>query len=105
MKPKLGITKIWQDDDMMELRIDACDGTSTFSNKVYVGHHNLRDVVSEINTFKDHIYGGIYDLRFGELLLCLVAVRLRVINWGEEFEELKIDLGLRSVLPMTRFEK
>ncbi len=51
---------------MIELRIDACDGTSVFSNKVYVGHQNLRQVVGELNTFKDHIYGGIYDLRFGE---------------------------------------
>ena len=66
LKPKLGFTKIWQDDDMMELRIHACDGTSTFSNKVYVGHQNLRNVIRELNTFKDHIYGGIYDLRFGE---------------------------------------
>lgn len=51
---------------MLELRIDACDGTSAFSNKVYVGHQNLRDVVGELNTFKDQVYGGIYDLRFGE---------------------------------------
>ena len=66
MKPKLKLTKIWQDDDMMELRIHACDGTSAFSNKIYVGHQNLRNVVRELNTFKDQIYGGIYDLRFGE---------------------------------------
>lgn len=51
---------------MVELRIEACDGTSTFSNKVYVGHQNLGDVVVELNTFKDHVYGGLYDLRFGE---------------------------------------
>ncbi len=51
---------------MVELRIDVCDGTSAFSNKVYVGHQNLRDVVDELNRFKDQIYGGLYDLRFGE---------------------------------------
>jgi len=66
LKPKLAFTKIWQDDDMVELRIDACDGTSSFSNKVYVGHKNLSDVVVELNTFKNHIHGGLYDLRFGE---------------------------------------
>ena len=66
MKPKLAFTKIWQDEDMVELRIEVCDGTSTFSNKVYVGHPNLREVVVKLNTFKDHIYGGLYDLRFGE---------------------------------------
>jgi hypothetical protein len=51
---------------MMELCIEACDGTSTFSNKVYVGPQQLRDVIAELDTFKDHIYGGLYDLRFGE---------------------------------------
>lgn len=66
MKPRLGFTEIWKDDDIVALRIDACDGTSTFSNKVYVGHQHLRDVVDELNTFKDHVFGGIYDLRFGE---------------------------------------
>lgn len=51
---------------MVELRIEACDGTSTFSNKVHVGHQHLREAAVKLNTFKDHIYGGIYDLRFGE---------------------------------------
>lgn len=51
---------------MVELRIEACDGTSSFMNKVYVGHQNLHDVIRELNTFKDHLHGGLYDLRFGE---------------------------------------
>lgn len=51
---------------MVELRIEVCDGTSTFSNKVYVGNQDLCNVVVALNTFKDHIYGGLYDLRFGE---------------------------------------
>ncbi len=51
---------------MVELRIEVCDGTSTFSNEVYVGNQDLRDVIVALNTFKDHIYGGLYDLRFGE---------------------------------------
>jgi hypothetical protein len=66
LQPKLAFRKIWQDDDMVELRIEACDGSSTFSNKVYVGHQNLRDVIVELNRFKDQIYGGLYELRFGE---------------------------------------
>ncbi|WP_217363358.1 hypothetical protein [Duganella rivi] len=51
---------------MVELRVEACDGTSMFSNKVYVGHHSLRETVIDLHRFKDHIYGGLYDLRFGE---------------------------------------
>ena len=66
MKPQLRLTKIRQDDDVVELRIEACDGVSTFSNKVYAGHQYLRDVVIELETFKDHINGGLYDLRLGE---------------------------------------
>lgn len=51
---------------MVELRIGACDGTSAFSNKVYVGHQKLRDAVGALNRFKDHVHGGLYDLRFGD---------------------------------------
>jgi len=51
---------------MTELRIDVFDGTSMVSIKVYVGHRRLRDVVGELNAFKDHVYGGIYDLHIGE---------------------------------------
>jgi hypothetical protein len=62
----ISFTKLWSDDDMVELRIEVSDGRSSFSNDVYVGHVQLRTVVAELETFKTHIYGGLYDLRFGE---------------------------------------
>ena len=62
----INFKKIWSDDDMVELRIEVSDGRSSFSNDVYVGHAQLRSVVAELDTFKAHIYGGLYDLRFGE---------------------------------------
>ena len=66
MKPGMRFAKIWQDEDMVELRTELCDGNSLFTNKIYVGHRHLADTVSGLHTFKDHIYGGIFNLRFGE---------------------------------------
>lgn len=66
MPPKLEFASTWMDDDMMQLNAVVFDGRSSFSNKVYVGHRQLKDVVAELHAFKDRIYGGIYDLRFGE---------------------------------------
>ena len=66
MKPKMVFEKIWTDDDMAELHITACDGTASFTNRVYVGHTGFRDVTEELHGFKDKIHGGIYDLRFGK---------------------------------------
>jgi hypothetical protein len=66
VKRGITFTKIWCDDDMVELRIDVADGKSLFSNQVYVGYSQLTDTVSQLNIFKDHIHGGIFDMRFGE---------------------------------------
>lgn len=65
---KLGIrfSKIWFDDDLLELRIGVSDGTSCFSNQVYVGHADFADTVSRLCVFKVHAHGGLLDVRFGE---------------------------------------
>ena len=51
---------------MMELRIEVSDGASLFCNQVYVGYADFSDAVSQLDTFKDHIHGGLLDMRFGE---------------------------------------
>lgn len=66
MKPEITFAKIWFDDDMVEFRIGVSDGKSLFVNEVYVGHEHLEDVIRALTIFKDQVYGGIYDLRFGE---------------------------------------
>jgi hypothetical protein len=66
MKPGIHFTKVWFDNDMVELRIDVSDGSSLFSNQVYVGYSMLADVVAELDVFKDRIYGGVLDIRLGE---------------------------------------
>ena len=66
MKPGIQLTKVWFDDDMVELRIDVSDGTSFFSNRVYVGYSALTKAVAQLDDFKSHIHGGLLDVRFGE---------------------------------------
>lgn len=60
------MTKVWFDDDMVELKIDVFDGTSMFSTKVYVGYESLDQAVRHLDVFKKHINGGLFDLKFGE---------------------------------------
>ena len=51
---------------MIKLRIDVSDGASLFSNQVYVGYSDFSDAVSQIDAFKNHVHGGLIDIRFGE---------------------------------------
>lgn len=66
MKPEIRICHIWSDVDIVEIKIDVSDGISTFSNRVYVGHEELTDAISKLHVFKDHLHGGLLDVRFGE---------------------------------------
>ena len=66
MKPGIQISSVWSDDDLVELRNVVSDGRSCFSNKVYAGHGVLEDAVSSLHVFKEHVHGGLFDLRFGE---------------------------------------
>ena len=59
-------TKVWLDNDMVELQVDVSDGTSLFSNRIYVGHATLAQTVNDLEAFKDKLYGGLLDVRFGE---------------------------------------
>lgn len=66
MKLGIHLTKIRSDDDMVELKVDVSDGVSAFSNKVYVGYSDFTDTVARLDKFKDHVHGGLLDMRFGE---------------------------------------
>lgn len=65
MKPSIVLKKIWEDDEMVELTISMTDGKSLFQCDVYVGHQTMAETVKNLNVFKDHVYGGLYDLEFG----------------------------------------
>ena len=66
MKPGIRFTREWSDIDMVALHIGIADGNSTFVNRIYVGHRQLRATVEGLQAFKDQIHGGLFDLRFGE---------------------------------------
>ena len=66
MQPGISLKKIWSDEHLIELKIDSFDGNSLFSNEVYVGHQEIEDLIEGLNTFKDHVHGGIYDIQLGE---------------------------------------
>jgi hypothetical protein len=66
MKPEIRIFRVWSDADVVELKVEVSDGSSRFSNRVYVGQADLSDAVSRLDTFKDQIHGGLLDVRFGE---------------------------------------
>ncbi|MEI9865078.1 MAG: hypothetical protein WDN00_11085 [Limisphaerales bacterium] len=59
------MTKVWFDDDMIELEIVVSDGTSVFSNKVYVGYQKMTEVVSHLDLFREQVYGGLLDIQLG----------------------------------------
>lgn len=66
MKPGILISKLWFDVDIAELRIRVSDGTSSFSNEVYVAHDTLEEAVSSLKIFRNHVHGGLLNLQFGE---------------------------------------
>ena len=60
------LTKVWFDNDMVELQVDVSDGASLFSNRIYVGHSTFAQIINDLEEFKDKIYGGLLDIRLGE---------------------------------------
>lgn len=66
MNSGIRISRIWSDDDLVELMVQVSDGTSHFANQAYVGHAALADVISKLDRFKNQLHGGLLDVRFGE---------------------------------------
>ena len=66
MNPGIYFKKIWFDADILELKIESFDSNSLFSNRVYIGHREIDDLIAGLNTFRDQVHGGIYDIQFGE---------------------------------------
>lgn len=66
MTPQVHIEKIWNDEDVLELRFEVCDGRSLFSCDTYVATSWPKDTVAALNVFREHVHGGIFDLEAGE---------------------------------------
>jgi hypothetical protein len=65
MNPGITFENIWHDEDMYEFRISSSDGASIFVHEVYVGYGTFDETIAGLDTFKDQVYGGIYDIEFG----------------------------------------
>ncbi|WP_226426992.1 hypothetical protein ACCQ14_01765 [Xanthomonas sp. NCPPB 2865] len=66
MQKGISISKIWSDDDLVELRIVVADQASSFCSTAYVDHGHLEELATQLRTFRNHIDGGIKDIRLGE---------------------------------------
>lgn len=66
MQKGVSLTKIWSDDDLIELRIVVNDEGSSFSNTVYAGKAMLQHLAHELAAFREHLHLGIKDIRLGE---------------------------------------
>ena len=65
MKPKIEVKNIWFDDDLTELKISVCDGSSTFSNTVYIAKDDVTELIKQLTRFGEQVHGGLYDIKFG----------------------------------------
>lgn len=65
MESGIYLENIWFDDNAIELKVTADDGKSRFSSNVYIGYKEMENLVKELNTFKNHIHGGIFDIELG----------------------------------------
>ncbi len=65
MQSYLKFEKIWNDEDITELKVTVCNGHSIFSNKVYLGNTELDDLFVSLDSFKTSYYGGLRNIEFG----------------------------------------
>ena len=65
MSAGINFSRIWFDDDVVQLKIESSDGKSVFCNEVYVGHQDLDDLIAGLSTFRNHVHGGLFDIVLG----------------------------------------
>lgn len=65
MQPLIKFEKIWNDEDVTELRVTVNNGRSSFSNSVYISNDELGELFKSLDSFKTHYYGGLRDIEFG----------------------------------------
>ena len=66
MKPGITIRKIDCDEDVLKLEVTSCDGESFFRAETYAGDSELKELIKGLTVFRNHLYGGLYNIRLGE---------------------------------------
>ena len=59
------IQKVWFDDHLTELSITISNGSSKFTNKVYIAKDDIKDLIDQLDGFKNDYYGGLIDILWG----------------------------------------
>jgi len=63
---EIRFTRIWSDDDVLELGISVCDGHSKFVVDCYVGINWPFEIRESLRVFRTRVHGGLLDLKAGE---------------------------------------
>lgn len=66
MKPRVRFTKVWSDDDIIELTVEVSDGRSSFLNEIYVPTSWPEEAAASLQVFRTQIYGGLHDMELGK---------------------------------------
>lgn len=67
MQPGIYLKKIWSDEDVVELQVEVSDGSNLFVLETYLGHEDMKDIVSDLRRFEAGGRSGLYDLKLGQL--------------------------------------
>lgn len=59
------ISKKWQDEDVLQVRIKVSDGASTFVNSAFVSLDWFANTADALERFGRQVHGGLYDLQAG----------------------------------------
>lgn len=56
MTPHISLEQIWYDNDVLELRVEVCDGRSLFSCDAYVSQSWPRETVDALMVFREQVH-------------------------------------------------
>ncbi len=98
--PCINLERVWEDDDMVELKIDVADGASAFCIKAYVANAQLEAALVDLKELQKSIKGGICDLRFGafgpEYASGAFEMRLHFANRGALYITCRLESDYRD---------
>ena len=65
MQSFIRVSRRWEDDDILQLEIEVCDGSSTVLTGAYERLEWFTTVADGLERFGKQIYGGLFDLQAG----------------------------------------
>ena len=66
MQTGMSLQRIWQDDELIELRVVVSNQASVFTNTVYTSRAVLLQQADALRLFQHQVHGGLCDLLLGE---------------------------------------